>query len=147
MSDHLFDERRASSGHAVEDYVAVMFAESRVEAEMCRSVLSDNGIPARVETALERHKRSVGIPVLIPSDRLDEASGLLAASKLTAPFFAADHVELEDAPRDDDEDLDDFDDDEDDDFDDDDDDDDDDLLDDDDDDDDDDEGAADDEEA
>jgi len=107
MSDNPFDERRTLQSPAVEDYVAVMFASSRSEAELCRTVLEKSGIPATLEGVGERRGRSAGISVLIPQDRLEAASDLLAANELTSRFFSVDQFELQDDPRDDDDDFDD----------------------------------------
>lgn len=132
MSDIRFDDSGTLQQPSVEDFVAVMFASSRAEAELCRQVLEQNGIPARLEGMGRRRSRAAGISVLISESRLEAASDLLAANTLTSRLFSGDDLLMEDGPRDDDDEFEDDDDDFDDDKDD--DEDDDDLLDDDDDD-------------
>src|SRR5262245_28440895 len=114
MSENSFGHRRNLDTQVLEGYVAVAFAESRREAEKCRALLEENGIPAVVEDVGSRRGRLNGISVLVQDLRLDEASDLLA-SRDAAPGLNA-GKELKDGPTEDDEDVDDFDD-EDDDFD------------------------------
>lgn len=87
-----------------ESFVEVMFAKSLDEAAGCRTLLLERRIPARVEVDSEIAKRC-GIAVLVPADRLIEASELLASR---AQDEDEDFDDFEE--DDDDEDLDDFDD-------------------------------------
>jgi hypothetical protein len=84
-------------------FVEVMFAKSLDEAAVCQSFLQEQQIPARVEIDSAVAKRC-GIAILVPSDRLIEASELLASR-------AQDDENLDDYEDDDDELDDDFDDD------------------------------------
>lgn len=87
-----------------ESFVEVMFAKSLDEAAGCRTLLLERRIPARVEVDSEIAKRC-GIAVLVPADRLIEASELLASRAQDEDGDFDDYEEEED-----DEDLDDFDD-------------------------------------
>ncbi len=57
--------------------VEVMFAKSLDEAFGCRTLLQEQDIPARVEDGATASRRC-GIAILVPSDRLVEASEVLA---------------------------------------------------------------------
>lgn len=87
-----------------ESFVEVMFAKSSGEAEGWRTFLLERQIPARLEIDPNVAKRC-GIAVLVPADRLIEASELLASK-------AQDDEDFEEFDDDDDEeDADDYDDD------------------------------------
>lgn len=87
-----------------DSFVEVMFAKSRDEADGCKGLLLERQIPARLEVDPNVAKRC-GIAVLVPADRLIEASELLASK-------AQDDDDLEEFDDDDDEDdADDYDDD------------------------------------
>ncbi|HVP10378.1 MAG TPA: hypothetical protein VMV94_04225 [Phycisphaerae bacterium] len=59
-------------------FVEVMFAKSLIEANGCENLLQKHEIPARVEIDSEVTRRC-GIAILVPADRLIEASELLAS--------------------------------------------------------------------
>lgn len=115
MSEPTFSGRRTLSTDASGDFVAVLFAETREEAERCRSMLVANGIPARIEAQELDRGRVSGISVLVQGDRLEVASDLLASGDLAVAW---NETEVKSGPADDDEeaadsDDDDFDDDDD----------------------------------
>lgn len=115
MTRNLVGNARTLSPEAPgEDYVAVMFAETRAESQACSEALIAGGIPSRIEDD-DAVGRSVGISVLVPSSRLEEAAELLAAREIGCAGDVARAMEVKAGPADDDEDSDDFDDDEDDD--------------------------------
>lgn len=58
------------------NFVEVIFAKSVDEAEDHRTILEERSIPALVEPAPEEPSQS-GVAVLVPSDRLVEASEVL----------------------------------------------------------------------
>ncbi len=82
-------------------FVEVMFAKSLDEADGCRSFLLERQIPARLEMDPNVAKRC-GIAVLVPADRLIEASELLASKAQDDDDFE----EFDD--EDDEEDVDDY---------------------------------------
>lgn len=61
-----------------EGYVEVMFAKSLDEATGCRSYLEEQRIPALIEQ-VRRGRAGIGVAVLVPENRLVEASEYLAA--------------------------------------------------------------------
>jgi hypothetical protein len=77
MVDEGAGSRDASDGVEDAGLVEVMFAKSLSEAVGCRSLLQEQNIPARVEDDSAAGRRC-GIAILVPSDRLIEASELLA---------------------------------------------------------------------
>lgn len=93
------------------EFVEVMFAKSSAEASSCCSLLESHNIPARI--ALEGGDiRDTGVPILVPTDTLDDAAELLA---MRAQDDDEEDVDgLGDLESEDDEDDDDFDDDDDD---------------------------------
>lgn len=96
------------------DFVEVMYARSLQEARECISFLLERDVPSRLET--ERGMQpDYGVAVLVPTDRLVEASELLAAmAQLEEEGEEAEEDELDDDVDDDlDDDDDDFDDDDD----------------------------------
>lgn len=110
MSRNTVGNARTLSPEALgEDFVAVMFAETRAEAQTCCEALIAGGIPARIEDD-DLIGRSAGISVLVPSSRLEEASDLLASREIGCAGDVARAMEVKDGPADDDEDSDDFDD-------------------------------------
>ncbi|MEE8170914.1 MAG: hypothetical protein V3T70_10235 [Phycisphaerae bacterium] len=105
MSSPSSEGRPAITSYASADYVAVMFATNHGEAEVCRSVLDEHGIPARIEPdAADR--RTPGISVLVPSDYLVDASGLLTDNETTAAYLDGKRNELKAGPPGDDDELD-----------------------------------------
>lgn len=92
------------------EFVEVMFARTMEEARDCVSFLLERDVPARIESQ-PGMQPAYGVAVLVPGDRMIEASEMLAAR--------ADDEEEEEEEEDEFEDdlEDDFDDDEDDDFD------------------------------
>lgn len=112
MSEEMFGESKARQAELVENYVAVMYAETEGEAEYFRSLLDRHGIPAMIEGAEERLRPSAGISVLVPSVRLDEASDLVVSNDVGDVDDSED--EVKDGTPDDDDEFDDFDDDDDD---------------------------------
>jgi hypothetical protein len=91
-------------------FVTAMFAGNRNEAERCRELLQENGIPAELGDPDEGPKRrGAGIPLLVPEPLLESASEILSARS-----DESDESGIDDAAEsaDDDEDVDDdFDDD------------------------------------
>lgn len=81
------------------EFVEVLFARSSVEAREFLGMLQQHNIPARMESSATPQRES-GVAVLVPSDRLIEASEFLAAA-----------AQLEEEESDTDDDVDDFDDD------------------------------------
>lgn len=60
--------------------VTAMYAGSQDEAERCRDLLMENGIPATLgEPGEQRRVRSSGIPLLVPERLLESASEILSA--------------------------------------------------------------------
>ena len=59
-------------------FVEVMYAKSQGEATECCGLLAERDIPARIECAAGAAPR-LGVAVLVPRNRLVEASELLAA--------------------------------------------------------------------
>src|SRR2546421_7719627 len=111
MSENAIDKRRGLETEAVEEYVAVVFAETDSEARRCVKLLESRGIPATIEENPSGRRRSNGISVLVPDTRLDEASDVLATHE-AAPGLNLDS-EPKDGPVDDDEEADDLDEDDD----------------------------------
>jgi hypothetical protein len=91
-------------------FVEVMFAKSLNEATGCHSLLQERQIPARVEVDSAVAKRC-GIAVLVPADRLIEASELLASRALDQGEDFDEYEDEDDEELDDDFDDDDYDDD------------------------------------
>jgi hypothetical protein len=77
MSGKGVGSRNAGDGVDDSGLVEVMFAKSLDEAFGCRSLLQEQDIPALVEDGATASPRC-GIAVLVPSDRLVEASEVLA---------------------------------------------------------------------
>jgi hypothetical protein len=76
-------EEGLDSGNALDrtengQFVEVMFAKSTDQASVCCDFLEQQQIPARLEPAAVS-ARSSGVAVLVPADRLVEASELLAS--------------------------------------------------------------------
>ncbi|MFH1417378.1 MAG: hypothetical protein ABII12_03720 [Planctomycetota bacterium] len=92
-------------------FVEVMFTKSMSEATDCRRLLLARQIPAEVE-ADPNVSRQCGIAVLVPANRVVEASELLAARAQDNHSFDDDYVEIDDLDGDDDFDDDDDDDEE-----------------------------------
>jgi hypothetical protein len=86
--------------HETEDdnFVEVMFAKSMDEAADCRRLLQERSIPARVEVDSEIAKRC-GIAVLVPADRLLEASELLASKAQDDDYEFEEEEEEEDEEK------------------------------------------------
>ncbi len=83
-------------------FVEVIFAKSVDEAEDHRTILEERSIPAFVERAPEKPSQS-GVAVLVPSDRLVEASEVLtinAHDDVAIDSNNLDHPDL-DAPEED----------------------------------------------
>jgi hypothetical protein len=97
-------------------FVEVMFAKSDDEAIGCRDLLAEQDIPARIEDTEHRNCRS-GIAVLVPSDRVVEASELLVTRPQDDNNETYDNADLDDAGSDEDDFEDDEDDEDDDDYD------------------------------
>lgn len=89
-------------------FVEVMFAKSLIEAADCKTLLQSHDIPAQVEIDSQVAKRC-GIAILVPSDRLIEASELLASRAEEDEDF--DDYEDDDEEEDEEFDDDDYDDD------------------------------------
>jgi len=87
--------RRIHGGKEDDGFVEVVFAKSPVEASGCRDLLQEQNIPAFVESNAGVNLRS-GIAVLVPSDRLVEASDLLATHPQEDDDFDGDDFEDED---------------------------------------------------
>ncbi len=99
------------------DFVEVMFARNTQEAKDCIQFLLENQVPSRLES--ERGKQAeYGVAVLVPSDRMIEATELLAArAQLEDEDEEGEDEELDDDLDDDlDDEDDDFEDDDDDDL-------------------------------
>ncbi|MCG8408240.1 MAG: hypothetical protein MI923_23820 [Phycisphaerales bacterium] len=100
------------------DFVEVIFARTRNEAGDYRALLEGHGIASRIETGLHTPSQ-YGVAVLIPKDRLVEASEILtiqAQEPDDDDFYYEDEDDEDDYEDDDvdldDEDEDDFDDEE-----------------------------------
>lgn len=76
MMDDGFGARKVLDNAIGADFVEVMFAKSLDEAKTCCHLLEDVHIPSRFENAPDADR---GIAVLVPEDRLVDASELLAA--------------------------------------------------------------------
>ncbi len=87
-----------------EGFVEVMFTRSMSEATDCRSLLLNRQIPAEVESD-PKVSSQCGVAVLVPADRLIEASELLAVRAQDNEDLDDDSDEVDDL--DDDEDFDD----------------------------------------
>ena len=62
------------------DMVPVMFAANRTEAEFYQTLLADADIEAIIGTEDEPEGTSLkGIPIMVPTDRLNEASDVITA--------------------------------------------------------------------
>src|SRR3972149_4114579 len=74
-------ERTKGSEPDPSDFLPVMFAANRAEAEFYQTLLSDANIQAIIDTeAVERTgQRDKGIAVLVPAEQLDEASEIITA--------------------------------------------------------------------
>ncbi len=103
------------------EYVPVIFARDRAEAEDYRSMLEARDIPARIEPPKGGATTSAvldgAVPVFVADGWHDQATGLLAVAERSSRVVAADDDDLEedefddDDDDDDDDDLDDLDDD------------------------------------
>jgi hypothetical protein len=89
---------RAESG----GFVEVMYAKSLTEATECCGLLAEQNIPARVEPAADVVTR-LGVAVLVPHNRLVEASELLAAHARDDDDFEDDDFADENDDEDEDE--------------------------------------------
>ncbi len=61
------------------DLVPVVFAANRTEAEFYQTLLADADIRADIDTDVDEQSGQVGkgVPVLVPHERLDEASDVI----------------------------------------------------------------------
>lgn len=73
-------ERELPGADAEPVFVAAMFAGTQNEAERCRELLQENGIPAELgEPGEGPRRRGAGIPLLVPEPLLESASEILSA--------------------------------------------------------------------
>lgn len=106
MSDQTLEKSKtARASQDREDFVAVMFAHNRREAELCRSLLTNHGITAELEPGGSRMRRLAGISVLVPSEKLIEASDIVASSDFYRDATDADRPLVKSGPQDDDDDF------------------------------------------
>lgn len=84
------------------EFVPAVIARDAEEAEYYRALLSDNDIPVQVGPSQpageEDPQREIshGLPVLVPEDKLDEASEIIAEGEDIEGFDQEDGEELED---------------------------------------------------
>lgn len=76
MVDNGLNPKSVLTGQDEGGFVEVVFAKSADEAIGCRDLLENRNIPARLEDGA-KPDRHCGFAVLVPSDRLLEASELL----------------------------------------------------------------------
>jgi hypothetical protein len=118
MVDDGMGARKVMEGSASTGFVEVMFASTRDEASDCCHLLEDANIPARLEDTLGR-SRETGVAVLVPADRLVEATEFLVSrvghemgsDEDEGEFGDEDADDLDDDYDDDEDDDDDYDDD------------------------------------
>lgn len=97
--------KNSESREEEEDFLPVVYARSADEAQEYQQLLEDHDIPVKIgdeddesQSGKDKKKRAVGIPLMVPEDRLDEASDIIANQE--------EEVEDEDEDFDDDEDED-----------------------------------------
>ncbi len=73
--------RQGESDSNPSDLLPVMFAANRAEAEFYETLLTDAGIQVAIDSEIEDKNGRVGkgIAVLVPAERLDEASDIITA--------------------------------------------------------------------
>ncbi|MFH1614015.1 MAG: DUF2007 domain-containing protein [Planctomycetota bacterium] len=79
--------KNKGTGGAVKNFVAVVFAEDREQAQLYKTLLENNDIPVAIKGEEPHLAGERGIAVMVPEDYLDEAHVLIESQEAFDDFY------------------------------------------------------------
>lgn len=79
--------KNQNSKNALQEFVAVTFAEDMSQARDYKNLLRKNDIPATIKRESTQWGNSRGVAVMVPEDCLDEAHILIESRDLNDDFY------------------------------------------------------------